>query len=286
MAEDALLQRKARYLNCSSSPIRAALCFVVWACSPGCSAPGRGSRTRPRRVALRGASRAVGARHRAPVPDHRPSRPSTGGCRSRPTGSRRSTACCSSSARRCRPCRSRSCCWRGSRTTSPSARRCSRSRARSRQAAARLHDALGLRQLLAVPDHLVRQPAARRRPSTSAACTAAGSRSRRSCWCSTSRCRSAPAVAAAQAQRARARGHRRADARDAGDRPLLAGRPRPRRPRRGRASFRIHWLDLAALLGLGGLWLALFARQALGRPLLPAGEPELPELAAARAEAH
>jgi hypothetical protein len=54
----------------------------------------------------------------------------------------------------------------------------------------------------------------------------------------------------------------------------------------GEAPFRIHWMDLAALLGLGGLWLALFARQALGAPLLPAGEPELGHLGAARAEAH
>ena len=52
------------------------------------------------------------------------------------------------------------------------------------------------------------------------------------------------------------------------------------------APFRIHWMDLASLAGLGGLWLALFARQALGAPLLPAGEPELVELGAARAEAH
>ena len=54
----------------------------------------------------------------------------------------------------------------------------------------------------------------------------------------------------------------------------------------GEAPFRIHWMDLAALLGLGGLWLALFARQALGAPLLPAGEPELGHLGEARAEAH
>jgi hypothetical protein len=53
----------------------------------------------------------------------------------------------------------------------------------------------------------------------------------------------------------------------------------------GEAPFRIHWMDLAALLGLGGLWLALFARQALGAPLLPAGEPELGRLGEARAEA-
>jgi hypothetical protein len=54
----------------------------------------------------------------------------------------------------------------------------------------------------------------------------------------------------------------------------------------GVAPFRIHWMDVAALAGLGGLWLALFARQALGAPLLPSGEPELAELGAARAEAH
>jgi hypothetical protein len=54
----------------------------------------------------------------------------------------------------------------------------------------------------------------------------------------------------------------------------------------GVAPFRVHWMDLAAFLGLGGLWLALFARQALGAPLLPAGEPELRELGAVRAEAH
>jgi len=52
------------------------------------------------------------------------------------------------------------------------------------------------------------------------------------------------------------------------------------------APLRVHWMDLASLLGLGGLWLALFARQALQAPLLPAGEPELGELIAARAEAH
>jgi hypothetical protein len=52
------------------------------------------------------------------------------------------------------------------------------------------------------------------------------------------------------------------------------------------APLRVNWMDLASLVGLGGLWLALFARQALQAPLLPAGEPELVELAAARAEAH
>jgi len=50
---------------------------------------------------------------------------------------------------------------------------------------------------------------------------------------------------------------------------------------------RVHWMDLAATLGLGGLWLFLFARQARTAPVLPMGEPEVRELlAAAPAEAH
>ena len=53
------------------------------------------------------------------------------------------------------------------------------------------------------------------------------------------------------------------------------------------APLRLHWLDLAAVLGLGGLWLHLFARQARAAPVLPTGEPEVRELlAAASAEAH
>jgi hypothetical protein len=54
----------------------------------------------------------------------------------------------------------------------------------------------------------------------------------------------------------------------------------------GDSPLRVHWMDLASLLGLGGLWLAIFTRQALQAPLLPAGEPEIGELVAARAEAH
>jgi hypothetical protein len=38
-----------------------------------------------------------------------------------------------------------------------------------------------------------------------------------------------------------------------------------------------HWLDLATLLGLGGLWMALFLRQLASRPLLPVFEPYLKE---------
>jgi hypothetical protein len=53
------------------------------------------------------------------------------------------------------------------------------------------------------------------------------------------------------------------------------------------APLRVHWMDLAAALGIGGLWLHLFARQARAAPVLPTGEPEVRELlAAASAEAH
>jgi hypothetical protein len=54
----------------------------------------------------------------------------------------------------------------------------------------------------------------------------------------------------------------------------------------GDVTLRVHWMDLAAVLGLGGLWLFLFAREAQTAPVLPTGEPEIRELLAARAEAH
>jgi hypothetical protein len=40
---------------------------------------------------------------------------------------------------------------------------------------------------------------------------------------------------------------------------------------------RVHWLDIVAPIGIGGLWIAAFARELAGRPLLPLGEPELVE---------
>jgi hypothetical protein len=49
------------------------------------------------------------------------------------------------------------------------------------------------------------------------------------------------------------------------------------------AGFAMHWLDVAAPVGLGGLWLAGFGRELLDRPLLTAGDPELQEL---MSEAH
>jgi hypothetical protein len=45
----------------------------------------------------------------------------------------------------------------------------------------------------------------------------------------------------------------------------------------------LHWLDLAAVVGVGALWLLFFARQLRTRPVLPVGEPEMAELLAARA---
>jgi len=50
----------------------------------------------------------------------------------------------------------------------------------------------------------------------------------------------------------------------------------------------LSWLDFAAVAGIGGLWLYLFARQARTRPVLPIGEPAVRALLASpqRAEAH
>jgi hypothetical protein len=45
----------------------------------------------------------------------------------------------------------------------------------------------------------------------------------------------------------------------------------------------LHWLDVAAVAGVGALWLLFFARQLRTRPVLPVGEPEMAELLAARA---
>jgi hypothetical protein len=42
-------------------------------------------------------------------------------------------------------------------------------------------------------------------------------------------------------------------------------------------AFRVHWMDAAAPAGIGGIWLAYFAWQLKGRPLLPLGDPELAE---------
>lgn len=45
-------------------------------------------------------------------------------------------------------------------------------------------------------------------------------------------------------------------------------------------AFRIHWMDVIMVVGLGGLWLAFFAFQLKARPLLPIGDPELEQVLA------
>jgi len=46
----------------------------------------------------------------------------------------------------------------------------------------------------------------------------------------------------------------------------------------GRQGFSFHWMDLAAPVGLGGIWLWYFAGQLKARPLLPIRDPNLPEV--------
>lgn len=41
--------------------------------------------------------------------------------------------------------------------------------------------------------------------------------------------------------------------------------------------FAVHWLDFAAPVGIGGIWVWAFARQLQKRPLVPAGDPRLTE---------
>jgi hypothetical protein len=41
--------------------------------------------------------------------------------------------------------------------------------------------------------------------------------------------------------------------------------------------FTLHWMDVAAPIGLGGIWLAIFMWQLGGRPLLPLSDPALKE---------
>ncbi|MEO8349851.1 MAG: hypothetical protein ABI610_13140, partial [Acidobacteriota bacterium] len=47
------------------------------------------------------------------------------------------------------------------------------------------------------------------------------------------------------------------------------------RPAFGQGGFHVHWMDLLAPLGVGGLWLAAFLWQLGKRPLLPVNDPEM-----------
>ena len=40
------------------------------------------------------------------------------------------------------------------------------------------------------------------------------------------------------------------------------------------------WIDLAALVGIGGIFVWFYLRQLAGRPLLPVNDPFLPEVLA------
>jgi hypothetical protein len=48
-----------------------------------------------------------------------------------------------------------------------------------------------------------------------------------------------------------------------------------------RAGLRFHWMDLAAAVGVGGIWIAAFVAQLKRRPLLPPHDPDLPAVIAA-----
>lgn len=49
---------------------------------------------------------------------------------------------------------------------------------------------------------------------------------------------------------------------------------------------RIHWLDVAAPVGIGGLWIWLFLTQLRGRPLLPVNDPYIEEALANGGHGH
>jgi hypothetical protein len=48
-----------------------------------------------------------------------------------------------------------------------------------------------------------------------------------------------------------------------------------------RAALRFHWMDVAAAVGVGGIWTAAFVAQLKRRPLLPLHDPDLPGVLAA-----
>ncbi len=48
----------------------------------------------------------------------------------------------------------------------------------------------------------------------------------------------------------------------------------------------VHWLDLAAPIGIGGIWMAAFLNQLRGRPLLPLCDPRLKDVLEAKHAAH
>lgn len=49
-------------------------------------------------------------------------------------------------------------------------------------------------------------------------------------------------------------------------------------PEFSREAFQVHWMDVAAPVGLGGIWVAFFTWQLRQRPLLPLHDPRIAEL--------
>jgi hypothetical protein len=43
------------------------------------------------------------------------------------------------------------------------------------------------------------------------------------------------------------------------------------------SSLSVHWMDFAAPIGIGGVWLAIFTRQLKALPLLPVNDPRFAE---------
>jgi hypothetical protein len=43
----------------------------------------------------------------------------------------------------------------------------------------------------------------------------------------------------------------------------------------GHGGFHVHWMDLTALAGVGGVWIWLFTRALMRRPLVTVGEPDI-----------
>ena len=145
---------------------------------------------------------------------------------------------------------------------------------RPRQAAPRLHDAVGVSELLAVPDHLVGQPAGRDplvRPAHHAAA-----------WGAVAIALvvghfvpALPAAAVAGSQEAAGLLARVAIFIIAMRLVDLIWLVAPDVP--ARHGFPIHWMDIAVPLGLAGIWLFLFARNLRSRALMPVNDPYFKE---------
>ena len=144
---------------------------------------------------------------------------------------------------------------------------------RPRQAAPRVHDAVGLSQLLAVPDHLVGQPAGRDSRGTSGGSAAS--------WGYVAIALvvghfGLPVPAAPVAGPQEAGAACCAQGRDVHHRDAAASTSSGScRRSSGRSGF--HWLDIAVPVGLTGIWLFVFTRNLRSRAMLPVNDPYFKE---------